>query len=99
MRRSLQTCKRNAATFLAHSSVRIGKGFLFAFLICSGWTTLVASAQTGGQGALEGTVTDQTKAVIPHAVVVATNQASGVSTTHTTTSAGVYQISPLIPGI
>jgi hypothetical protein len=99
MRRSLQTCKQNAMAFLTHSFVREGKGFLFAFLICFGWTTLVASAQTGGQGALEGTVTDQTKAVIPHAVVVATNQASGVSTTHTTTSAGVYQISPLIPGI
>jgi hypothetical protein len=79
--------------------VRLGKGFLLAFLICLGWTTLVVSAQTGGQGALEGTITDQMKAVIPHAVVVATNQASGVSTTHETTSAGVYQISPLIPGI
>jgi len=56
-------------------------------------------AQTGGQGALEGTVVDASGAMIPQAVVVATNQASGVSTTHKTTSAGVYQISPLIPGI
>lgn len=69
---------------------------VFAFLICFG---LGASAQTGGQGALEGTVSDITGAMIPHAEVVATNQASGVATTRTTTSSGVYQISPLIPGI
>ncbi|HEY4379779.1 MAG TPA: carboxypeptidase regulatory-like domain-containing protein [Acidobacteriaceae bacterium] len=61
--------------------------------------TLCASAQTGGQGALEGTVTDSSGAVIPNAAVTATNQASNVSTTRSASSAGLYEITPLIPGI
>jgi hypothetical protein len=57
------------------------------------------AAQTGGQGALEGTVTDSTGAVVPNATVTATNQASNVSTTRTSSSAGLYTITPLIPGV
>lgn len=56
-------------------------------------------AQTGGQGALEGTVTDPSGAVVPNATVTAINQASNVSTTRTTSSAGLYEITPLIPGV
>lgn len=58
-----------------------------------------ASAQTGGQGALEGTITDPTGAVIGNAQVTATNQASNVSTSRTASSAGLYEITPLIPGV
>src|SRR5215472_11823071 len=61
--------------------------------------TLVALAQTGGEGALEGTVTDSTGAAIPNATVTATAQASNVSTTRTSTSAGLFSITPLIPGV
>lgn len=57
-----------------------------------------ALAQTGGEGALEGTVTDSTGAAIPGATVTATNQASKVATTRTSTSAGLFSITPLIPG-
>jgi hypothetical protein len=57
------------------------------------------SAQTGGQGALQGTIVDQTGAVIPKATVSATNQASGVTTTATSTGAGLYSVTPLIPGV
>jgi hypothetical protein len=57
----------------------------------------VAKAQTGGQGALQGTVTDSTGAVIPGATVTATDQSSGVSTTRVASSAGLYIITPLIP--
>lgn len=96
MRRRLFVNEQQVLPWVAFA--RLWKGFL-ALAICLCWTALVAVAQTGGQGALEGTVVDATGAMIPHAVVKATNQASGVSTTHTTTSAGVYQISPLIPGI
>ncbi|HEX5284326.1 MAG TPA: carboxypeptidase regulatory-like domain-containing protein [Bryocella sp.] len=67
-----------------------------AFLACSGPGLL---AQTGGEGALQGIVTDTTGAAIPNATVTATNQASKVSTTRTSTSAGVYSITPLIPGV
>ena len=69
---------------------------LFGFALLQG---AVAIAQTGGQGALEGTVTDSTGAVIPNATVTATDQASNVATTRQSSSAGLYSISPLIPGI
>ena len=59
----------------------------------------IAHAQTGGEGALEGTVTDSTGAAIPNATVIAINQASNVSTTRTSTSAGLFSITPLIPGV
>jgi hypothetical protein len=58
-----------------------------------------ASAQTGGQGALEGTVLDSTGAVIPRATVTALDQASGVETTRVSSAAGLYSITPLMPGI
>ncbi|WP_420237809.1 TonB-dependent receptor domain-containing protein [Telmatobacter bradus] len=56
-------------------------------------------AQTGGQGALEGTVLDPGGAAVAHATVTAINQASGVASERTSSSAGVYEITPLIPGI
>jgi hypothetical protein len=56
-------------------------------------------AQTGGQGAIEGTITDKTGAVIPNAAVTAIDQASGVSSTRQGSSAGLYEITPLIPGV
>src|ERR1700677_264343 len=55
-------------------------------------------AQTGGGGAIEGTVTDSTGAVVPNATVTATNVATGQQTTQPTTSRGLYSISPLLPG-
>jgi hypothetical protein len=70
------------------------------------WLTLMATiltlaptlhAQTGGQGALQGTVTDQTGALVRNATVTATDQASGVATTRVTSSAGLYIITPLSP--
>src|SRR5690242_5546071 len=55
--------------------------------------TLVLALSTFGfgqaiSGDLTGTVTDKTGAVIPGATVEATNQATGVKTTTTATSAG-----------
>ena len=58
-----------------------------------------ALAQTGGQGALEGTVTDSTGAIISKATVTAINQASNVATTRQSSGAGVYSITPLTPGV
>lgn len=76
---------------------------IFAMLVllgfCCGISIQLAIAQTGGQGALEGTVLDPKGSVVANASVTATNQASGVSTTRTTSSAGAYQITPLIPGV
>ncbi|ADW68272.1 carboxypeptidase-like regulatory domain-containing protein [Granulicella tundricola] len=56
-------------------------------------------AQTGGEAGIQGTVLDQTGAVIPGAVVTATNTASGVTTTRTASSDGLYTISPILPGV
>jgi hypothetical protein len=58
----------------------------------------MAMAQTAGEGAITGTVTDSSGAVVPNANVTAHNVATGVDTTRVTSSAGVYQISPLIIG-
>ncbi|MEO6816737.1 MAG: carboxypeptidase regulatory-like domain-containing protein, partial [Edaphobacter sp.] len=70
---------------------------LAAFVGC----TLLAKpamAQTGGQGAIQGTVTDATGAVVPNATITAKNQDSGVVTTRVSTSAGLYTVNPIIPG-
>jgi hypothetical protein len=56
-----------------------------------------AMAQTGGAGGIQGTVTDSTGAVVPDAVVTATAESSNVATSRTSSSAGLYTISPLIP--
>jgi len=69
---------------------------VLGLIICLGWATLPAAAQAGG--AIEGTVTDSVGAVIPNATVTATNVSTGVSTSRTTTSAGFYSITLLIPG-
>jgi len=55
-------------------------------------------AQTGGDGAIEGTVTDPSGAAVAKAAVTATNVDTGVTTTRPTSSGGLYNISPLIPG-
>lgn len=57
-----------------------------------------AFSQTAGEAAITGTVTDATHAVIPNATVIAHNEQTGVDTQRVTSSAGVYQISPLIVG-
>lgn len=56
-------------------------------------------AQLAGQGQITGRVTDSTGAVIPHAAVTVTNQATGVKMVRSTSSSGVYLASPLNPGV
>jgi len=56
------------------------------------------AAQTAGEGAITGTVKDTTGAVVPNATVTARNDATGVETSRPSSSAGVYQIGPLIVG-
>ncbi len=71
---------------------------VFALALCLMWSALPAGAQSAGEGSLQGTVTDPSGAVIPNATVSATNVATNISTTRTSTSAGFYVISPLQPG-
>jgi len=66
-------------------------------LLCLGLAP-TAWAQTGGEGGIQGTVSDPTGAAVPNAVVTATNVDTGVATKRQTTGAGLYTISPILPG-
>jgi Carboxypeptidase regulatory-like domain len=72
--------------------------FVVALMVCVALMLPVAMAQTAGEGAITGTVTDSSGATVPGATVTAHNVATGVDTTRVTSSAGVYQISPIIIG-
>jgi hypothetical protein len=63
------------------------------------FATGVANGQLTGKGAISGTVTDNTGAVIAGASISAKNTATGISTTTTTTGTGDYNFSNLDPGI
>ncbi|WP_263419507.1 TonB-dependent receptor [Terriglobus albidus] len=76
--------------------LRIFVRFLALFVLFSG--SLGAAFAQGGEGAISGTVTDPTGAIVPGAKVVAHNIATGVDSTRTTTGDGVYNVAPLVPG-
>src|SRR5579875_2129457 len=84
-------CRQYASNFLAGA-------LLVGLTIGLGLCSARAAAQTAGEGAIEGTVTDSTGAVVSNAMVVATNNNTGVSTRQPTTSEGVYDLRPIIPG-
>lgn len=58
-----------------------------------------AGAQIAGQGAISGTVTDPSGAVIPGAKITAIATGTGVTTVKISTGTGYYVVSPLLPGI
>lgn len=60
--------------------------------------TMLLQAQTGGEADIQGSVTDVSGASIPYALITATNNATGVSTTRETSGDGLYTISPMVPG-
>jgi hypothetical protein len=68
-------------------------------LVIAMMATFCAQAQLTGKGTITGTVTDKTGAVISGASVAATNTATGITVTTTTTGAGDYTISNLDAGI
>jgi hypothetical protein len=70
----------------------------FALLLAILMTPCGAMAQMAGYGAISGTVTDSTGAVIKGASVTATLVSQNSATTRTTTGAGDYNITPLTPG-
>ena len=71
---------------------------ILAMVVCLAWAATPASAQTAGEGSLEGTVVDTTGAVVPHATITITNVATGVQTVRDSSSAGFFSISPVLPG-
>ena len=68
-----------------------------AFLITL-LTALCCMAQTPGTGAISGIVTDQSGAVVSHAKVTASSQATGAVWTVSSSSTGSYLIPLLPPG-
>jgi hypothetical protein len=61
--------------------------------------SITASAQLSGKGSITGTVTDPTGAVVPGAVITATNTATGIATTQTSSSAGDFTMPTLDAGV
>lgn len=55
--------------------------------------------QIAGEGAIQGRISDPSGAVIPNATITALQGSTGVKTVRTSTSAGVYTISPLPVGV
>jgi Carboxypeptidase regulatory-like domain len=72
--------------------------FVAVLLACVGLMLPVAMAQTGGEGAIQGTVKDASGAIIPGATVSARNVATGIVTARTASSDGLFNVGPLIPG-
>ena len=74
--------------------------YLFAsalLVVCAAFSPSLASAQTGGTGSIQGSVTDPTGAVVTGATVTATNNRTGVVTQVVTTDSGRYVIPLLQP--
>jgi hypothetical protein len=80
---------------------RIGFVFSLALILCIALSVLPTGlmAQTGGEAGIQGTVLDSTGAAIPNATITATDTATGVATTRTTSAEGLYTIAPIVPGI
>jgi hypothetical protein len=69
------------------------------FLIVVAVLFLCVATAWGQYGAsIQGTVTDNSGAVVPGATVTVTNQETGVSKTTVTSDAGSYRVSGLVPG-
>jgi len=77
-----------------HSSLLAG---ILTFLSVLVFTGLVAG-QGQDRGIITGLVTDKSGAAVPSATVTITNEATGVNTVVSTTSAGNYSTPPLVLG-
>src|SRR5579859_2300636 len=73
-------------------------GLVFAVAVCL-MTTPIASAQSTTDGAIGGTVTDQSGGVVPNASVSATGLGTSMNSTATTDGNGRYLITHLRPGV
>jgi len=82
--------------------LRSGKRLPAVWAACLCLIGLLATApgwsQTAGMAGIQGTVADESGAVVPNATITATNIDTGIATTRTSTSAGVFNISPIVPG-
>src|ERR1043165_6700444 len=68
-------------------------------LVCLLLTCSVAFGQAVSVSNVEGTVTDQTGAVVASAMVIVTNPATGAVRQATTDESGYYRVAGLAPGM
>jgi hypothetical protein len=68
-------------------------------LVLAATSAFVARAQLAGTGAIAGTVTDSTGAVVSNATVTVTSVETNENTVRTTTGAGDFNVTPLTPGM
>src|SRR4051812_7217036 len=74
-------------------------GAVTLLLTCMLMMASVSWAQsTNASGAIQGTVTDQSGAVLSNATVTITNTGTGQKITRNTTDSGTYSSGPLSPG-
>ena len=85
---------QQTAHLLRTTSARLIVLGLLVLLNCSH----PGQAQTAGEGTITGTVTDTTGAVVGDAKVTATNAATNISATRTSSREGLFTIAPLNPG-
>ena len=94
MNRFFRSENRTARKFVSRVAW-LGTLTTLLLLMCAG----AALAQLAGKGAITGSVTDKTGAVIPSATIAATNGATGLTVTTKSTGSGDYNFSNLDPGI
>ena len=81
----------------AHAATVRGLGVLAAAAISMLLTAMPLAAQRQLAG-IQGTITDESKAVLPGVSVVVTNRETGESRTTTTNAEGIYRVMSLDPG-
>ena len=94
MRNSLRLSYLKAIPVSRLARLGIPAVFAVFLLLFSSPPRLHAQALSG----IQGTVTDESGAVVPGATVTATNYATGVASHAVTSSVGTYTITDLIPG-
>jgi hypothetical protein len=95
----MKTFSRPNTTLENRNGFRAGIALsMLALVLCLVVTAIPAAAQTAGEGSLEGTVMDSTGAVVPHANVTITNNATGIKTVTDASGAGFFAIAPVLPG-
>ncbi|MGA8429142.1 MAG: carboxypeptidase regulatory-like domain-containing protein [Candidatus Sulfotelmatobacter sp.] len=80
-------------------SSRFTKYWLVAALALTGLFALQAFGQNSVTGAINGTVTDASSAVVPNAAITLINTETGVSSSTTTNASGSYNFPLLTPGV
>ncbi len=85
--------------FIRFHAATLTLGVMLAFVLTAPLLQQAAFAQaTNSAGAIQGTVTDASGAIVPSATVTITELATGTVRTITTDSAGFYSLASLNPG-